>query len=87
MAAPELRLGTRGSQLALWQANTVAAGIDMRTGKHRKSETCIQILSSRLAFSENTLASSCGASFSDLMISTPAFLSGLSGGASVPKMK
>ena len=27
MAAPELRLGTRGSQLALWQANTVAAGI------------------------------------------------------------
>ena len=27
MAAPELRLGTRGSQLALWQANTVAASI------------------------------------------------------------
>ena len=25
--AQELRLGTRGSQLALWQANTVAAGI------------------------------------------------------------
>src|SRR5947209_5520974 len=25
--APELRLGTRGSQLALWQANTVAARI------------------------------------------------------------
>jgi hydroxymethylbilane synthase len=27
VAAPELRLGTRGSQLALWQANTVAARI------------------------------------------------------------
>src|SRR5213594_3761471 len=25
--ATDLRLGTRGSQLALWQANTVAAGI------------------------------------------------------------
>jgi hydroxymethylbilane synthase len=24
---PELRIGTRGSQLALWQANTVAARI------------------------------------------------------------
>jgi hydroxymethylbilane synthase len=28
----ELRLGTRGSQLALWQANTVAAGIVERGG-------------------------------------------------------
>ena len=27
MAPPELRLGTRGSQLALWQANTVAARV------------------------------------------------------------
>src|SRR3954454_21201753 len=27
MSDPELRLGTRGSQLALWQANTVAARI------------------------------------------------------------
>src|SRR5438874_6052095 len=27
MAAPELRLGTRGSQLALWQADTVAARV------------------------------------------------------------
>ena len=27
MARPELRLGTRGSQLALWQANTVAARV------------------------------------------------------------
>jgi hydroxymethylbilane synthase len=30
--APELRLGTRGSQLALWQANTVAALIAERGG-------------------------------------------------------
>ena len=29
---PELRLGTRGSQLALWQANAVAAGIEKNGG-------------------------------------------------------
>jgi len=29
---PELRLGTRGSQLALWQANAVAAGIEENGG-------------------------------------------------------
>jgi len=32
--APELRLGTRGSQLALWQANTVAARVAEAGGPH-----------------------------------------------------
>jgi hydroxymethylbilane synthase len=32
--APELRLGTRGSQLALWQANTVAARVAGAGGPH-----------------------------------------------------